>query len=159
MVILGISGLENSVGFKKEKWPGLDEREYRICQGYDSAAALVVDGVTVAAAAEERFNRRKHSGAFPSEAISFCLGQGGMALKDVDQIAHAFNYSPYREIYSLDRVSGELYERVLSREVLLSQVSRHCPGVAPEQVHQVGHHLSHAASAYFTSGWDVALGR
>ena len=157
MVILGISGLENSVAFKRDKWPGLDEREYRISQGYDAAAALVVDGVTVAAAAEERFNRRKHSGDFPSEAISFCLEQAGMQLKDVDQIAHAFDYAPYREIYSLDQVSGELYETVLSREVLLAQVSRHCPGVAPEQVYQVGHHLCHAASAYFTSGWDAAV--
>ena len=157
MVILGISGLENSVGFKREKWPGLDEREYRISQGYDSAAALVVDGVTVAAAAEERFNRRKHSGDFPSEAISFCLEQAGLTLKDVDQIAHAFDYSPYLEIFSLHRVSGELYERVLSREVLLAQVRRYCPGVATELVHQVGHHRCHAASAYFTSGWDAAL--
>ena len=42
MKILGISGLENSVSFKMAKWPGLDEREYRIAQGMDAAAALVV---------------------------------------------------------------------------------------------------------------------
>ena len=39
MRILGISGLENSVPFKKAHWPGLDEREYRISQGHDAAAA------------------------------------------------------------------------------------------------------------------------
>ena len=44
MNILGISGLENSVPFKRANWPGLDEREYRIAQGMDAAAALVVDG-------------------------------------------------------------------------------------------------------------------
>ena len=49
MIVLGISGLENSVNFKKAKWPGLDEREYRISQGHDSAAALLVDGVVIAA--------------------------------------------------------------------------------------------------------------
>jgi len=44
----------------KAPWPskgalaGLDEREYRISQGHDSAAALIVDGIPVAAAAEER---------------------------------------------------------------------------------------------------------
>src|SRR5215470_9085649 len=42
--ILGISGLEQSVPFKKAHWPNLDEREYRISQGHDSAAALIVDG-------------------------------------------------------------------------------------------------------------------
>ena len=57
MKILGISGLEGAVPFKQAHWPGLDEREYRISQGHDSAAALIIDGEVVAAAEEERFNR------------------------------------------------------------------------------------------------------
>ena len=77
--ILGISGLANSVRFKRAKWPGLEEREYRISQGHDAAAALVVDGRIVAAAAEERFNRQKYSGAFPRGAAEFCLRQAGLA--------------------------------------------------------------------------------
>ena len=40
---------------------------------HDSAAALVVDGQIVAAAQEERFSRKKHDEAFPSEAVEFCL--------------------------------------------------------------------------------------
>lgn len=71
--IVGVSGLANSVEFKRRRWLGLDEREYRICQGLDSAAAIVIDGVTVAAAAEERFNRKKQCGDFLAQAISFCL--------------------------------------------------------------------------------------
>ncbi|MDB5303605.1 MAG: Carbamoyltransferase, partial [Phycisphaerales bacterium] len=55
MNILGISGLESAMPFKKAHWPGLEEREYRISQGHDSAAALVIDGRIIAAAAEERF--------------------------------------------------------------------------------------------------------
>src|SRR5262245_58965791 len=73
MIVLGIRGFENSVPFKKSHWPGLDEREYRISQGHDSAAALVVDGIIVAAAAEERFSRTKHTGSFPDGAIQDCL--------------------------------------------------------------------------------------
>ena len=65
MIVLGISGFENAVPFKKSHWPGLEEREYRISQGHDSAAALVVDGEIIAAAAEERFSRKKHTGSFP----------------------------------------------------------------------------------------------
>ena len=42
MKILGISGFENSMPFKRAHWPGLDEREYRISQGHDAAAALVI---------------------------------------------------------------------------------------------------------------------
>jgi hypothetical protein len=40
MIVLGIGGFENAVAFKKSHWPGLDEREYRISQGHDSAAAF-----------------------------------------------------------------------------------------------------------------------
>ena len=46
--VLGISGFENSIPFKKANWPGLEEREYRISQGHDSAAVLLVDGEVVA---------------------------------------------------------------------------------------------------------------
>ncbi len=99
MKILGISGLERSVPFKKEHWPGLDTREYRISQGHDSAAVLVVDGALVAAAAQERFSRKKHTGDFPIDAIQFCLAEAGITIEDVDEIAHGFDYSPLRELY------------------------------------------------------------
>jgi predicted NodU family carbamoyl transferase len=52
-----------------------------ISQCYDSAAALVVDGVVVRAAAEEPFNRKKHCGDFPAQAIAFCLQQAGIAKR------------------------------------------------------------------------------
>ena len=55
MNILGISGFEGSIPFKQKHWPALDQREHRISQGHDSAAALLVDGVLVAAIAEEKF--------------------------------------------------------------------------------------------------------
>jgi carbamoyltransferase len=155
--ILGVSGLAESVRFKREHWPDLEEREYRIAQGFDAAAALVVDGAVVAAAAEERFNRRKQSGEFPVQAIDYCLRQAGLSIDDVDEIAHCFDYAPFGEIFSLDATSAKLYDEVFSRQALVAQVSHHFPGFNPARVHQVGHHLSHAASAYFTSGWDECL--
>jgi carbamoyltransferase len=157
MKILGISGLENSVRFKEAHWPGLDPREYRISQGHDAAAALVIDGKFVAAAAQERFNRRKHAGDFPIDVIRYCLLSGGLKIEDVDEIAHGFDYWPYREIYSLDPVSSKLYSEVFSKDALLSQVRRYFPIFPPERVHSVGHHLAHAASAAYTSGWHECL--
>src|SRR5262245_62259644 len=99
MKIIGISGLEGSVPFKQAHWPGLDEREYRISQGHDSAAALVIDGEVIAATAEERFNRRKHSGAFPIGAISYCLAEARLKIEEIDQIAHGFDYEPFKKLY------------------------------------------------------------
>ncbi len=157
MNILGISGLENSVRFKREHWPGLDEREYRIAQGHDAAAALVSDGAPVAAAAEERFNRQKHSGAFPSQAISYCLNEARLRAGDIDEIAHSFDYRPYRKMFALDAVTARLYDEVFSREALLEAVRRELPGFPEERVRQVSHHEAHAASAWLTSGWDECL--
>src|SRR5271154_3172570 len=114
-VILGLSGLANSLPFKRAHWAGLDEREYRISQGHDAAAALVVDGRIVAAAAEERFNRRKHSGEFPLGAAEYCLREAGLRLNDLDEIGHSFNYGPYEEIFSLDPTSIELFDQVFSK--------------------------------------------
>lgn len=157
MNILGISGFENAVPFKKAQWPGLDEREYRISQGHDAAAALIVDGEIVAASAEERFDRFKHSSHFPARAVCDCLAQAGLTLADVHEIAHAFDYEPYRKAFSLDRAGAERHRQVFSREALLGQIMRDLPGFPHDRVHAVNHHLAHAASAYFTSGWDECL--
>jgi carbamoyltransferase len=155
--ILGISGLANSVNFKRAHWPGLDEREYRISQGHDAAAVLVVDGALVAAAAEERFNLKKHTGDFPVGATRYCLSEAGISLGEVDEIVHAFDYSPYEELYSVDPTSAKVYRNVFSREALLESIRSNFPGFPPERVHQIPHHLAHAASAYFTSGWPESL--
>jgi carbamoyltransferase len=157
MKVLGISGLENSVAFKQARWPGLEEREYRITQGMDGAAALVVDGRLVAAAEEERFSGKKHTGDFPIHAIRFCLAEAGISIDEIDEIAHGFDYAPYRDLYLKDEVSAGLYNQVFSREALLAQVRRDLPGFPEEKVFSVGHHLAHAASAAYTSGWDECL--
>ena len=157
MKILGISGFENAVPFKKKHWPNLEEREYRISQGHDSAAALLVDGELVAAAAEERFSRKKHTGCFPSGAIAYCLSEAGLSLGDIDEIAHSFDYEPIRTAYSLDPISYQLYREVFSRESILAQVHGHLNAFPVDRVKQVNHHLAHAATAYFCSGWEECL--
>src|ERR671935_1597607 len=55
----------------------------------DAAAALVVDGVLVAAAEEERFSRIKHVAGFPSLATAWCLTDPGLTPQDLDHIAIA----------------------------------------------------------------------
>ncbi len=157
MKILGISGFEGAAPFKRRHWPGLDPREYRIGQGFDAAAALVVDGELVAAAAEERFDRVKHSAAFPAGAIAYCLAEAGLAPDGIDELAHGFDYGPYRAAYQLDPLSAELYREVLSPEAVRSQVVRHLGACFADRVRHVEHHLAHAASAYFASGWDECL--
>jgi carbamoyltransferase len=155
--VLGISGFENSIPFKKAHWPGLEEREYRISQGHDSAAVLLVDGEVVAGAAEERFSRKKHTGDFPARAIQYCLDAARISADELDEIAHGFDYTPYRAAFLLDATSAEQYDQVFSRAKLLSGVWQHLPDFPQDKIHQVNHHLAHAASAFYTSGWDECL--
>ena len=69
---------------------------------HDSAACLLVDGVPVAAAEEERFTRIKHhkrarpftAHALPYSAIDYCLREGGLRLPDVDRVAYSFDPFP-----------------------------------------------------------------
>ena len=56
------------------------------CFYHDSAAALVRDGVVVAAVQEERFTRRKHDFRFPTNAIAYCLKEGGIRASDLDYV-------------------------------------------------------------------------
>jgi carbamoyltransferase len=69
---------------------------------HDSAACLVVDGIPIAAAEEERFTRVKHhkrakpfnSYALPYHAIDYCLNAAGLRLPDLDRIAYSFDPFP-----------------------------------------------------------------
>ena len=73
---------------------------------HDTAAAVVRDGVVVAAAEEERFSRVKHESRVPLQAIEFCLSQAGLTMREVDVLA--FPEKPYRtgpdsKIAAIDR--------------------------------------------------------
>src|SRR5437764_399820 len=54
---------------------------------HDSAAALIDDGMVVAAAQEERFTRKKFDPNYPRHAIDYCLTAGEVALADIDYVA------------------------------------------------------------------------
>jgi carbamoyltransferase len=155
--ILGISGVDGTVEFKRRHWPGLDEREYRISQGHDSAAALVVDGRCVAAVAEERITRRKHTGDFPTGAARACLESAGLGPHELDEVVHSFDYAPYRTAYSLDPYSRSLYDEVLSREAFGRHARTTFPDLDASRIRHVDHHLAHAASAALTSGWEKCV--
>ena len=55
---------------------------------HDSAASLIIDGKTIAAAQEERFSRIKHDSSFPTRAIVFCLKKANIRLNDLDAVIY-----------------------------------------------------------------------
>jgi carbamoyltransferase len=153
--VIGISGLDNSVAFKRRELPDLDPGEYRVAQGFDSAAALVTDDDVAAAAAEERFTGEKSTGAFPRNAILYCLEAAGLEPADIDHIAHGFAYKPmpFHRDGSLEQ---RRYNEVYAPEVTAGRAEEMFPGWGSRFV-SVPHHTAHAASAFYLSGFDDSL--
>lgn len=138
MKILGISGSlqlahENSDGDK-----------------HDAAAVLVVDGQVVSAIEEERLNRIKHTDKFPGQAIRFVLQEAGLTLQDLDQICY----------YGLPHYffDGQGEETISLSEKIQGKVQQvfNCT-VDEKKLYFVHHHLAHAVSTFYLSGFDRGL--
>jgi carbamoyltransferase len=124
----------------------------------DSSAALVVDGVLVAAAEEERFSRIKHDAAFPHAAALYCLSRAGVTAADVTTVAlpgrpHGLPgmlarnalTSPVATLRRIGRVAGKARQSGL-QEALQSL------GVIGAAVHKVEHHRAHMLSTAVVIG-------
>jgi carbamoyltransferase len=122
---------------------------------HDPAAALVVDGEVVAAAEEERFNRRKHgkpnvpfaAWEMPVLSAAWCLRQAGLRPQDVDAVACSFDPSltlPPQDL-GLDDPWDHLRVEFARRTPGLLATA--LPGLDPSVVRFVPHHVAHAASA------------
>lgn len=158
MNILGISGLENSVRFKKREFPHLSPRQLRITQGFDSAAVLLTSRGIQAAAAEERFTREKATGAFPVNAMRYCLEVGQLTADAIDSIAHGFSYEPFRSFFAQDEFLKKQFTEVYSREAQRKAAQRHFPSWDwDKKLVGVAHHTAHAASAFYLSGFEESL--
>lgn len=134
-----------------------------------ASAALVVDGLPVAAVAEERLNRIKYYANFPKLAVRQCLDMAGLTFRDIDCVAVGRDASANRArkvAYVLQHPTKllNLYKIKTARESLddvKSLIARECEVDAAElrfQQFNVEHHLAHIASAYFASPWERAAG-
>jgi carbamoyltransferase len=133
------------------------------CFAHDTAAALLVDGVPVAIAEEERFNREKHTKAFPDQAVEFCLRQAGIRIEDVDVVAFAHRTGTDYARGTLDAMkrmpaSGKRFAAQTYVDAMLAwkQLAFLRRWGYRGRVVNVGHHEAHAASAFFASGFDEA---
>jgi carbamoyltransferase len=157
--IIGISGLDKAVPFKRSRFPRLESRAYRIAQGFDSAAVLVRDGKVDTAVAEERLVGEKATGAFPVRSIQCCLQQAGLQPGDLAYVAHGFDYAPHRAVmFDGEAYFRDQFEQVYDPELQVELLRHHFPGVDwKSKFVAVPHHLAHAASTFYQSGFDAAL--
>ncbi|MCB1232459.1 MAG: carbamoyltransferase [Verrucomicrobiae bacterium] len=133
---------------------------------HDSAAALVKDGDTVAAAQEERFTRIKHDYHFPENAARYCLEEAGIAIENLDYVA--FYDKPLQKFdrlietylaYAPHGLKSFMMAMPLWLKTKLHlprEIRKSLEGRYKKRVVFTGHHESHAASAYFPSHFDKA---
>lgn len=114
---------------------------------HDTSACLVSDtGSIIAFAEEERFTRIKHNrhSRSCSQSTAFCLAKAGLRLEDVGEIAIGWNPSwPER--------SDSTTDKILIRELL---DPCYFQGHTPHKLTIIEHPLAHAASAFYTSGFE-----
>src|SRR5256712_9967550 len=131
---------------------------------HDSAACLVRDGEIIAAAQEERFTRKKHDANFPTNAVAYCLREGGISVNDLDCVAfyekpflkfdrilHSYlAYAPAGLKSFLMAIPLWIRERIWMKELIKKELGYAGTIIFPE------HHESHAASAFFPSPYQEA---
>lgn len=139
---------------------------------HDSAAAIISNGKVLFAAQEERFTRIKNDASFPEESIKFCLQEAGIAVSELDAIAfydkpflkferlletyYAFaprgfrSFSKAMPVWLKEKLFIKQFIRKKLKELNGGHKIPNLKIVFPE------HHLSHIASAFYTSPFSKA---
>jgi carbamoyltransferase len=129
--------------------------------GHDAAAVLLVDGRVAFAASEERFDRVRHSAAFPARAAAAALAAAGLSPRDVGVVAFPWTRGMARARKALHVLRGWPHTRAFLREppddllpdragyllAMRGLVGRVRALGIDAPVRRVPHHVAHAASA------------
>jgi len=119
---------------------------------HDTGAAVVLESggdLRVKAISQERLDRVKHSRAFPKEAIEYCLEAAGCRLNDLGLVVADFIFRPDLTDAFLSSTNPETIRKL---EFFAAIERAGIPVLFAE------HHLCHAASAYFATDWEDAVG-
>lgn len=140
------------------------------CFYHDAAAALLIEGKIVAAAAEERFSRFKHDKSFPVHAIAFCMAKAGLDYKSIDYVvfyekpfikferilqSHIHHF-PFGFRTFAKAIPIWLKERIDMHHTITKELRRLSKRRQNWDIRFADHHTSHASMAYYTSGFNDA---
>lgn len=126
---------------------------------HDSAAALVQDDEILAACEEERFSRIKHDNQFPTQSIATIFKIANITPSEIDAVV--FYEKPLRKFervldglvssypYSCSKFVDAIPDW-LTTKLNLEKLVQNQLGVS-KPIYYLPHHISHAATAYYTS--------
>lgn len=135
------------------------------CYFHDSAACLVVNGNVVASEVESRFTGIKHDNNFPLYAIYFCLTSARIPASQLDGVVfyekpvvkftriinqHLAYFPKSRNVF-IDTIGSWLNTKLQIRKTIRKTLGYDGP------IYFIDHHLSHAASAYYQSGYKKSV--
>ena len=139
---------------------------------HDSAAALLSNGVLIAAAQEERFSRKKHDAGFPENAVAYCLDEAGLQLGDVEHVVFYdkplikferlletyLSYAPRGIRSFIAAMPVWLKEKLYLKNTLRKELAAlgNCKPRELPALLFTEHHQSHAASAFYFSPFESA---
>jgi carbamoyltransferase len=135
------------------------------CFYHDSAAALLKDGVVIAAGQEERFSRKRHDSGFPEKAIQYVLHEAGIKPEKLDAVAFydkpllKFERMLSTYVATFPRSFGSfrkampvwLHEKLWVPSIIRKELK---PYKGP--ILFAEHHMSHAASCFLPSPYEEA---
>ena len=132
------------------------------CFFHDSSAALLKDGIIVAAAEEERFTRKKHDNTFPINAINYCLKSQNITINEISYIGI---YE--KPLLKFERLLSQHLECFpLSFKTFISSIPAwfneklRIPKIIRKKLKYKGdvlfidHHMAHAASSFLVSPFE-----
>ncbi|MBN1924349.1 MAG: carbamoyltransferase [Prolixibacteraceae bacterium] len=136
---------------------------------HDSAAALIVDGHIEAAAQEERFTRVKQDAGFPVNAIRYCLDEASATIDQLDAVVFYdkpmlkferlletyYGFAPRGLASFVTAIPVWLREKVFLKKIIYDKLKE----ISDFDKRKLNlmfteHHLSHAASAFYPSGFE-----
>jgi len=137
---------------------------------HDSAASIIKDGEVLASAQEERFTRKKHDPSFPKNSINFCLDFCKINLSDVDAVV--FYEKPFIKFERLLETYIAFFpwglksfiasfpvwikEKLFQKTLIFKALKSIDKSFNIEKLKFSEHHLSHSASAFFSSPFKEA---
>jgi len=135
------------------------------CFYHDSAAALLKDGVVVAAGQEERFSRKRHDSDFPHRAIQYVLHEAGVKPEQLDAVG--FYDKPLLKFERMLSTYVATFPKSFNSFRKAMPVWLHeklwVPSIIRKELKPykgpilfAEHHMSHAASCFLPSPFEEA---
>ncbi|KAF5413681.1 MAG: hypothetical protein C5S38_05830 [Candidatus Methanophagaceae archaeon] len=153
---------------------------------FDSGATLIKDGEILAAIHEERIARIKHCGGFPWRSIMEVLSISNVDPSEIDAVALGFTQPDFivqvlqrffKSTSDLNPLNSKIdryklyafekYESVIHKNLLLGKIDTTSSNILlhhtlkklgiKEKIERIDHHLCHASSAFYSSGFEKCL--